>query len=96
MKYTKEKANSKENKRDLPDRSLFFMKRCLDLQDNKLNCFWLVQGVKQFSWIGLTVHLSFCLENIFCPQTHDFALNSSQNRKSPAHLVREFEALSSL
>ena len=72
------------------------MKCWLDLQDNKFNCLWLVQGVKQFIWIGLTVHLSFCLENIFYPQTHDFALITSQNRKSPSHLVRGFEALSAL
>ena len=72
------------------------MKCWLDLQDNKFNCLWLVQGVKQFIWIGLTVHLSFCLENIFYPQTHDFALITSQNRKSLSHLVRGFEALSAL
>ena len=95
MKYTKKKANSKENKRDRPDK-FFFMKCWLDLQDNKFNCLWLVQGVKQFIWIGLTVHLSFCLESIFYPQTHDFALITSQNRKSPSHLVRGFEALSAL
>lgn len=42
----------------------YFIKFWFDLQENKLNHFWLVQAMKPFIWIGPSEHLCFSLKNI--------------------------------